>query len=575
MNWVIKPSPEVPNKLKSVSLNPITLRLLIQRGFFSEEAVRKFLNSRYEDLHSPENLSGIKEVLNRIRKTIEKKESIVIFGDYDADGITSTTLLKETLERLGLCVQTYIPDRNKEGYGLNNKAIDFIKKEYSPKLLFTVDCGISNEEEIKYVRKQGIDVIVIDHHSIPKKLPADCVLINPKLPNQKYPFRDLAGVGVVFKVCQALWKKFIPKEIGQLKWFLDIVAIGTVADCVPLVDENRILAKFGLIVLQKTKRIGIQEIIKTARLNIGDRNPPSAENIAFQIGPRLNAAGRMDHADITLNLLCENDPAKARVAALELESKNSERQKVTQEVYGEVKATLQAGKEYRLIIRKGAHWPLGILGVVAGKIAEEYNCPVFILRDGGQLIEGSGRSIEIFDLIAAVSQIDKNLEKYGGHAQAMGIKVKPRNLAQFEKDLLKIIERDYDKNTWGKRIHIDAELEPSEIDWDIVSEIRKFEPFGEGNREPLLLTKNLIVRELKAVGNGQKHLKFVFGLGGSEKKLLEGIYFKGGERAAEFRVGDEVSVAYNLRSNEWNGNHRIELHILDIKKGYNTHQSTS
>lgn len=566
MRWKTKPSPEIPEELESLSLNPITLRLLLQRGFFSRPEIDKFLNSRYEHLHSPYDMPGIKEALIRIEKARQKKERIVIFGDYDADGITSTVLLKETLEKMSLEVKTYIPDRNKEGYGLNEEAIDFVKKEYDPKLIITVDCGISNKDEIAYARSLGVDLVVVDHHSIPKKLPTDCVLVNPKLPGQKYPFQDLAGVGVVFKFCQALWEKYFPQEINQLKWFLDLVAIGTIADCVPLIDENRIFAKFGLVVLQKTKRLGIQEIIKVARLNIGEKNPPSAENIAFHIGPRFNAAGRMDHADITLNLLCERDPVKSRVAALELESKNSQRQKMTQEVYEEVKATLDSNQEYRLIIRKSKHWPMGILGVVAGKIAQEHHCPVFILQEGKELVEGSGRSIEAFNLIEAVSRVDKYLEKYGGHSQAMGIKVKPEKIGKFEEELLKIIDSHYDKITWGKKISVDIELKFSEIDWDVLSEIKKFEPFGEGNREPVMMTKGFVIREIKRVGNGQKHLKFIFGHKNSENKMFEGIFFKGGLKDINLHSGDCVSVAYNLRSNEWNGNHRIELHIIDIKR---------
>ncbi|MDD5489757.1 MAG: single-stranded-DNA-specific exonuclease RecJ [Candidatus Moranbacteria bacterium] len=566
MKWALKKNPEIPDELKTVSLNPITLRLMLQRGFFSKEQIKKFLAARYEDLHSPDQLSGISEAIERVGKARDEKESVTIYGDYDADGITSTLLLKEALEKIGISSSTYIPDRNKEGYGLNKEAIDFIKKEYRTKLLITVDCGISNREEIKYARKKGMDVIITDHHSLPKVLPQKCILINPKMPNQEYPFQDLAGVGITFKLCQALWEKFVPKEIDQLKWLLDLVAIGTVADCVPLVDENRIFAKFGLVVLQKTKRVGIQEIIKTARLNISETNPPSAENIAFQIGPRFNAAGRMDHADLTLNLLLEKDAAKARVAALELEAKNSERQKMTQTIFEEVKSTLKENENYKLIIRKGENWPLGILGIVAGKIAEEYHCPTFILREGSKIVEGSGRSIDVFNLIEAVSKLDSLLEKYGGHSQAMGIKVKPGNLARFEKDLLEIIERSYDENMWGKRIQIDAEIKPQEIDWDIVSEIKKFEPFGEGNREPVFLARNLVVRESRQVGNGQKHLKFVFGSDDSEKKSFEGIFFKGGERCSEFLVGSRISVVCNLRSNEWNGNHKIEMNIIDIKK---------
>ncbi|OGI26634.1 MAG: single-stranded-DNA-specific exonuclease RecJ [Candidatus Moranbacteria bacterium RIFOXYB1_FULL_43_19] len=566
MNWKLKENPQIPAGLKSASLSQITLRLLLQRGFFSKEKIEKFLMARYEDLHSPDDLSGVSEAVARIGKAKDRKESVTVFGDYDADGITSTVLLKESLEEIGISPSTYIPDRNKEGYGINKEAIDFLEKEYKTKLLITVDCGISNREEIKYCSRKGMEVIVVDHHSLPKKLPEKSILINPKLPNQEYPFKDLAGVGVAFKLCQALWKKFIPKKIGQLKWLLDLVAIGTVADCVPLVDENRIFTKFGLVVLQKTKRTGVQEIIKTARLNISEASPPSAKNIAFQIGPRLNAAGRMDHADLTLNLLLEKDVVKARVAALELEAKNSERQKMTQEIFAEVKSTLEDNEKYKLIIRKGKNWPLGILGVVAGKVAEEYHCPTFILRENNEILEGSGRSIDVFNLIEAVSSLSGQLEKYGGHSQAMGIKIKPKNLPQFEKNLLKIIEKGYDENTWGKRIQIDAEIRPQEIDWDILSEIRKFEPFGEGNREPVFLTKGLFVLGIRQVGNGQKHLKFVFGSDNSGKRSFEGIFFKGGDFFSKFRSGDRVAVVYNLRSNEWSGNRKIELDIIDLKK---------
>ncbi|MDP1845306.1 MAG: single-stranded-DNA-specific exonuclease RecJ [Candidatus Moranbacteria bacterium] len=563
MKWILKPSPEIPGELQSVSLNPITLQLLVQRGFFSKVDIQKFLNSSYDDLHSPDGLAGVKEAVDRLAKAIKKKEKVAIYGDYDADGITSTVLLKEVLEKVGLSAETYIPDRNKEGYGLNEKALDMIKADYGADLLITVDCGISNKDEIEYARKKGMGVIVIDHHSIPKALPQNCILINPKLPGQEYPFKDLAGVGVVFKFAQALWKKIIPEKEAHLKWFLDLVAIGTVADCVPLIDENRIFAKFGLIVLQKTKRLGIQEIIKTARLNIDEKNPPSVENIGYQIGPRFNAAGRMDHADLTLNLLTGKDPVKARILALELESMNSARQKITQQVLGEIKSTLEPGKDYRLIIRKGAHWPMGILGVVAGKIADEYYCPVFILRENKDLIEGSGRSIEAFDLISAVSRLDDLVEKYGGHSQAMGLKIKPENLPKFEKRLEKLIKDVYNEEAWGKAIHVDAEIATEKIDWDLFSETRKLEPFGEGNREPVFLSHNLLVREMNLVGNGQKHIKFSFSLD-KDKKIIEGIFFKGAEIFSQMKKGETISAVYNLKSNKWNGSQKLELNIIDI-----------
>ncbi len=562
--WTLRPIQKIPEKLEKLRLNSTTIQLLLARNIKNPQEIEKFFQSRYEDLLSPFDLSGMSETIERIGKAKEKNETITIFGDYDADGLTSSALLKEVLEKIGFTPAVYIPDRNKEGYGLNIAAIDLIKSKYDPALIITVDCGMSNWEEIKYAQKLGIEVIVTDHHSVPKKLPKGCIMINPKLPGQKYPFRDLAGVGVAFKLAQAIFEKFLPKKIDQLKWFLDIIAIGTIADCVPLVGENRIFAKFGLIVLQKTKRTGLVEIIQCARLPIGEKNPPSAENVAFQIGPRLNASGRMDHADLTLNLLLENDPIKARILALEVESKNTERQKVSQQVYKEVKSTIDDKKSHKLIVRSSAHWPLGIVGIVAGKICDEYQCPVFLFKEGKDLFEGSGRSIESFDIVSAVSKLDRYSEKYGGHKQAMGLKLKPKNVKIFEKELLKMIEKEYDAEKWGKKLLIDIEIKPEEIDWDLHAEIKKLEPFGQGNREPVFLSKNLTIREIKMVGNGQKHLKFVFEAGKS--KIFEGIFWKSGERFPEFKVRDKVEAVFLLRSNEWNGSRKLELNIIDICK---------
>jgi len=561
--WTLRPVQKIPKELEKLRLNSTTLQLLLARNIQSPQEIEKFFQSKYENLFSPFGLAGMREAIERIEKARKYKEAITIFGDYDADGLTSSALLKEVLEKIGFSPAVYIPDRNKEGYGLNVAAIDFIKSKYDPALIITVDCGMSNWEEIEYAQKQGIEVIVTDHHSIPKKLPKKCTIINPKLPGQKYPFPDLAGVGVAFKLAQAIFEKFLPKKIDQLKWLLDIVAIGTIADCVPLVSENRIFSKFGLIVLQKTKRTGIIEIIQCARLPIGEKNPPTAENVAFQIGPRLNASGRMDHADIALNLLLENDPVKARILALEVENKNTQRQRVSLQVYKEIKATLEDSKDYKLIVRSGAHWPLGIVGVVAGKICDEYHCPVFLLKEGKDLFEGSGRSIESFDIVSAVSALDSHVEKYGGHKQAMGLKIKPKNVKIFEKELLQMIEKEYDAEKWGKKLLIDAEVKSEEIDWDLHAEIRKFEPFGQGNREPVFLTRDLVIREIKMVGNGQKHLKFSFNAGKS--KVLEGIFWKSGERFSEFKSQDKIEAVFCLRSNEWNGSRKLELHIIDIK----------
>jgi single-stranded-DNA-specific exonuclease len=561
--WKLAAEKKVPKEFERAGLNPITSRLLLQRNIATPQDAKIFFANQFEDLADPWLLTGMREAVERIRQAKEKNEKLVVFGDYDADGLTASTILKETLEQIGFDVPVYIPDRNREGYGLNKAAIDFIKSNYQPNLLITVDCGISHREEITYAQQNGIEIIVTDHHAIPKKVPEKCILINPKLTNENYAFSDLAGVGVAFKFSQAIIDDFLPQKNEQMKWLLDLVAIGTIADCVPLVGENRIFAKFGLIVLQKTKRAGLLEIIQTARLPIGEKNPPNAENIAFQIGPRLNASGRMDHADLTLNLLLEKDRAKARILALEVESKNTERQKVSLQVYNEAKKTLGEKKDHKLIVKSGKHWPLGIVGVVAGKICEEFHCPVFLFRESDGIFEGSGRSIEAFDIVSAVGKIDDLVERYGGHAQAMGMKLKPENIAAFEKAMLELIEKEYDEEGWGRKLHIDLEISPEQIDWDLHAEIRKFEPFGEGNREPVFLAKNMRLQQVKMVGNGKKHLKFLFGAGTS--KFIEGIFWKSADRYLEFERGGIADVVFQLRSNEWNGNRKLELNIIDMK----------
>jgi single-stranded-DNA-specific exonuclease len=561
--WKLAAEKKIPKEFERAGLNPITSRLLLQRNIATPQDAKIFFANQFEDLADPWLLTGMKEAVERIRQAKEKNEKLVVFGDYDADGLTASTILKETLEQIGFDVPVYIPDRNKEGYGLNKAAIDFIKSNYQPNLIITVDCGISNREEIAYAQQKGIEIIVTDHHAIPKKVPENCILINPKLKNEKYSFSDLAGVGVAFKFSQAIIDDFLPQKKEQMKWLLDLVAIGTIADCVPLIGENRIFAKFGLIVLQKTKRAGLLEIIQTARLPIGEKNPPNAENIAFQIGPRLNASGRMDHADLTLNLLLEKDRAKARILALEVENKNTERQKVSLQVYNEAKKSLGEREDHKLIVKSGKHWPLGIVGVVAGKICEEFHCPVFLFREGDEIFEGSGRSIEAFDIVSAVGKIDDLVDRYGGHAQAMGMKLKPENITKFEKAMLGLIEKEYDEEGWGRKLHIDLEINPEQIDWDLHAEIRKFEPFGEKNREPVFLARNMRLQQVKMVGNGQKHLKFLFGSGTS--KFVEGIFWKSGDRYSEFERGGIVDVVFQLRSNEWNGNRKLELNIIDMK----------
>jgi len=565
MIWKLNASEKINGEIDKLPLHHITKKLLAQRGFKTADQVKKFFSPDYLDLYDPTLISGIEPAGKRIFQAIKKKQKILIYGDYDADGITAVVLLYDVLVKLGAnVVGTYIPDRNKEGYGLNREAIDFIVKEYGPNLIITVDCGIGDVDEVAYASDLAIDVIITDHHIVPEKVPKKAILVNPKI-NPSYPGSvDLAGVGVAFKLSYYLYKILSPERVDELKWLLDLVAIGTVADCVPLIGENRILVKFGLIVLQKTKRIGLQEMLKVARLVIDEKNPPNAWNIAFQIAPRLNAAGRMDHADLTVKLLLEKRRDQARIMALELEEKNNQRQKMAEVILSEVEERLAKKEKSLIIAESGTNWPIGMLGVVAGKLAEKHCLPTFLFREKENLMIGSGRSVEGINIVDVVSKIQHDTLRFGGHAMAMGLKVKKEKFSIFINKLENLIGREIDENKPDDVLYYDAELEMEEIDWDLYYEIKKFEPFGEGNNEPIFFLRNAQVEEVCVVGNNGKHIKFYFCDKKNKNRRLEGIFFRQGSLFEKIEKRSFIDIIFKLRASQWSGTQKLELHLIDI-----------
>jgi len=405
MIWDIKYKNEIKKREISGKYNPIVLALLKNRGIEAEEEVDNFFNFNYENLTDPLEILGMKEALERIELAKNKKEKIAIYGDYDADGVTASALLRETLENLGFSeVLIYIPDRQTEGYGMNEAAIAYIKQK-GASLIITVDCGITSAREVEKAKELGIDVIITDHHHAPPEIPKAVAVINPHLNNSGFKFRDFAGVGVAFKLAQAVYKKISPDKIEQLKWSLDLVAIGTIADCVNLLSENRILVKYGLLVLSKTKRAGLQEMFKVGRIIISENDVPNAHKVAFQIAPRINAAGRMDHANIAFNLLIEKDKIKAREMSLELESKNQERQKITADIVKKIEMIANNSfRDKKIIFAENLHWPVGILGLVAGKTAENFKKPTVILQKQEKEYVGSLRSIPEVDIMEVLEE---------------------------------------------------------------------------------------------------------------------------------------------------------------------------
>lgn len=565
-NWKIKDSVEVKN-VRDDSLSPIILSLLFQRGIDTKEKIDNFLFPNYErDVLDPFLFSQMEQAVKRIGQARDKNEKVAIFGDYDADGVTSTAILKETMDKLGIVSITYIPDKKIDGYGMNLTAIEEFKKS-NVKLIITVDCGITNVEEIEKASQYGMDTIITDHHNIPSETPVAIAIINHKLENSGYPSNALAGVGVAFKLVQALYQRFLTDQMDQVKWLLDLVAIGTVADCVPLIGENRALVKYGLVVLSKTRRTGLREIFSVARLKIDEDNFPDSHNISFQIAPRINAAGRVDHANTAYNLIMENNPVKARVLALELESNNQQRQKITEEVVKEIKSLAEEKfKDKKFIFAIEEHFPVGVVGLVAGKIADAFNKPTGVLRRGGKTSEGSFRSIPQLSIIKAIDECKDLLIKFGGHDQAAGLKIDNKNIDKFYDKLNSVIERELVGKDLSPQIEIDKEINAEDIDFSLVESLDKLNPFGEGNKKPVFLARNLIVDEINVVGKNAKHLKIFLRFQGNSPKIFEAIGFNMVSGNGHIQKGDMIDAVFNLEKDEWNGSKKIQLKLIDLKK---------
>lgn len=572
--WQLLPSIPQDFKDKFPEINPIILQLLYNRGLLTSRTIHEFLDPSYtEHLYDPFLLSQIDKIISRIFEAIKKQEKIVVHGDYDADGICGSIILMETLKFLGAeNLDVYLPHREKEGYGLHIETVEELAKQ-GTKLIITVDCGITNFEEILKAKELGIEVIVTDHHHPPFELPAAYGIIHPAL-SPKYPFKELAGVGVAFKLMQALLKKDLKEKKENLvqdyegfeKWRLDLVALGTVTDMMPLRGENRVLVKYGIIVLNKTKRIGLKKLLEIARTRMID-----TESIGFQIGPRLNAAGRINHANLAYHLLTSTDESKAQRIALILNQTNQERQKLTEEMLEKGKKqidTIQDSEKFLFVFDKD--WPLGVIGLVAGKICDLYYRPTIALTQKEDEIVGSGRSIPEFNLIEALELIPQYFSRFGGHSGACGFTLKDINLIEdFKKDLKKIAERKLTGLDLEPVLPIDTELSLEDITWDLFKELEKFKPFGENNEKPKFLAKVLELVNIEIVGREGKHRRIWVSPSTNPnntkyKLMIFGMNNK--EEWSKLQIGDKIDVVFEISANEWNGISELQFKVADIKK---------
>lgn len=539
---------------KDYNLCKILANILVNRNI---ENIDKFLNPTRHDFHDPFLMPDMEKAIQRLIKAIEDKQKIMIFGDYDADGITSITVLKKFLNERGMEVGTYIPNRLNEGYGLNKEAIKKIFDQgYT--LMITVDCGISGIEEIDYANSLGIETIITDHHEPAESLPNAYAVIDAKRKDNKYPFNQLAGVGVVFKVIQALSIKLGLDEKEYLK-YLDIVCVGTISDIVPLVDENRVIAKLGLKLVEVTRNIGLRILIQS----IGFKEINSTA-ISFGVAPRINACGRMGHQQEALDLFLCDDINKAKEIATRLNAFNQERQAKEKAICEQVVEQIEAGeKDKTCIILGHEDWHHGIIGIVSSKVTEMYFKPSILICFEGDEGKGSGRSIPGFDLHEALMKCSDTIEKFGGHSMAIGITVKKYKFEEFKQEF-----EEYAKSCNISEIvpvvQIDEEVNLKDICMEDVRSLKLLEPFGEANKMPIFLFKNLKINSIRALSEG-KHLKLNLK---SDSYMIDAIGFNMGELANQYLLDDKVDVVGSLDINSFNGNENMQITIKDIRKSY-------
>lgn len=549
---------EKVDELKSkYNISELLATILVNKNITTQKEINEFLNPTRNDFFDPFLMNDMDIAIKRIKKAIENQEKVIIYGDYDVDGITSITVLKSFLKDVGLDVDYYIPNRLEEGYGLNKNAIDEIaKKEY--KLMITVDCGISAIEEVDYANSLGIEVIITDHHEPGDEIPKALAVVDNKRKDNKYPFRELAGVGVAFKVSQALAQSINIREEEYLK-YLDIVCVGTISDIVPLVSENRVITKLGLKLVKQTRNMGLRAII-----NSSGYSQINSTTISFGVAPRINACGRMGKAEQALKLLLSKDIYEVNKLTQELNSYNRERQEIEKEIFENVLTKIEQNNlaKNRTIVVGGENWHHGVIGIVSSKITEKYFKPSILLsfeEDGTG--KGSGRSIPGFDLHEALMKCENCLEKFGGHSMAVGLTIKKENLEQFYKEFEKIAEENEIENIIPI-INVDAKIELDKIDKSVVEDLKQLEPFGEANKTPTFALKNIRIDSIRALSEG-KHLKLTLR---ENNQIINAIGFNIGELAEAYKIGDKIDIAGVLEINTFNGIDNLQINIKDIMK---------
>ncbi len=558
--WLVAaPIPtEVGENLSGYS--PILRQILYNRGYYTHEAARQYLEARPPEMSEPANLLGIPLAVERIQWAVQRNEKIAIYGDYDADGVTATALLTLVLQSIHADVLGYIPSRFDEGYGLNTEALDTLRGS-GVGLVITVDCGIRSPQEAKHASKIGLDLIITDHHHPGSDLPQVRAVINPKQPGETYPDHDLAGVGLAYKLAQALLADIDIEQhasIPPANDYLDLVALGTVADLVPLVGENRSLVRAGLEYIRRPHRQGVMSLIGAAGLTPGNL---TASDIGFMLGPRLNAAGRLESAQAALQLLTTNNVAEAASLALKLDSQNRERQQITREIQAHAdQLALAEDPQAMLLLAADSSYNPGVVGLVASRLTEQHYRPAIVVHLGEETARGSCRSIPEFHITRALDQVSDLLEHHGGHAAAAGFTVHKNNLPTFIERMKAIAREELGELDLRPTLKADAEIPLRDLHPKLLEDLAWLQPTGQGNPEATFVTRNLRVARYRTVGRDNTHLKFSVTDG---RITYDAIAFRQGHWQEQ--MPPYVDLLYSYEINEYNGRSYLQLNVRDLK----------
>lgn len=535
---------------KKAGLGPEVARLLFERGIQDEESLKKFLEPSLEDLHDPYLLHDMDKAVERIRQAIEEGENILIYGDYDADGMTSASIVKESLEQLGAECRVYLPNRFTDGYGPNASVYKYFIEQEGISLIVTVDNGVAGHEAIELAQSMGVDVIVTDHHSMPETLPDAYAIVHPEHPDADYPFKYLAGCGVAFKLACALLEE-VQVEL------LDLVAIGTIADMVSLTDENRIMVQYGLEMLGHTQRIGLQEMLDMAGIAA---NEVTEETVGFQIAPRLNALGRLDDPNPAIDLLTGFDDEEAHEIALMIHQKNEERKEIVQSIYEEAKTMVDPEKKVQVLAKEG--WNPGVLGIVAGRLLEELGQTVIVLNIEDGRAKGSARSVEAVDIFEALDPHRDLFIAFGGHAGAAGMTLEVEKLSDLSQVLEDYVREKVADASGKNKLNLDEELDLETLSLETVKSFERLAPFGMDNQKPVFYIKDFHVESARTMGAGNAHLKLKIFKG---EASFEVVAFGQGRWATEFSQTKNLELAVTLSVNQWNGQTALQLMMVDAR----------